>query len=97
MEKGGSEVDRGEEERDQRWMEERKRGIGGGRSGGNEGSGGWRRGRGRHQMLGRGVYTRMVEERMKDVSAQGKEKIDHVWMEEWTKWDQKDEGVGKMQ
>lgn len=48
-------------------------------------------------MLGRGVYTRMVEERMKDVSAQGKEKIDHVWMEEWTKWDQKDEGVGKMQ
>ena len=39
----------------------------------------------------------MVEERMKDVSAQGKEKIDHVWMGERTKWDQKDEGVGKMQ
>lgn len=43
MEKGGSEVDRGGEERDQRWMEERKRGIGGGQSRGNEGSGGWRK------------------------------------------------------
>lgn len=41
--KGGSEVDRGEEERDQRWLEERKRGIGGSWRGGNEGSGGWRR------------------------------------------------------
>lgn len=41
--KGGSEVDRGEEERDQGWMEERKRGIGGRWRGGNEGSGGWRR------------------------------------------------------
>lgn len=56
-----------------------------------------RGGGGRHQMLGHRAPTRMVEERMKDVSAQGKEKIDHVWMGERTKWDQKDEGVGKMQ
>lgn len=49
--KGGSEVDRGEEERDQRWMEERKRGIGGRWRRGNEGSEGWRReGEKRHQM-----------------------------------------------
>lgn len=37
-----------------------------------------------------------AEERIKDMSAQGKEKIDHVWMEVRTKWDQKKEGVGKM-
>lgn len=36
-----------------------------------------------------------VEERIKDMSAQGTEKIDHVWMEVWTKWDQKNEGVGR--
>ena len=37
----------------------------------------------------------MVEERIKDVSAQGEEKMDHVWMEVGTKWDQRNEGVGK--
>lgn len=36
-----------------------------------------------------------VEERIKDMSAQGEEKIDHVWMDVRTKWDQKNEGVGK--
>lgn len=41
--KGGSEVHRGEEERDQRWMGERKSVIGGGPWRGNERSGGWRR------------------------------------------------------
>lgn len=35
-----------------------------------------------------------VEERIKDMSTQGKEKVDHVWMEAWTKWDQNNEGVG---
>lgn len=84
-------MDRGEEERDQRWMEERKRGIGGRWRGGNEGSGGWRRERERGGIGGEdlGFSTKTVasraEERMKAVSAPGKEKRDHVWMEEWTK------------
>ena len=41
------------------------------------------------------VVASQVEERIKGMSAQGKEKIDHVWMEVWTKWDEKNEGVGK--
>lgn len=42
-----------------------------------------------------GMVAGRVEERIKDMSAQGKEKIGHVWMEVWTKWDQKNEGAGK--
>lgn len=80
--KGGSEVDRREEERDQRWMEERKRGIGGRRRRGNEGLGkvekrGIRCG-------GHGLVASRVQERIRDLSAQEKEKIDHVWMGVWT-------------
>lgn len=35
-----------------------------------------------------------VEERLKDMSAQRKEKVDHVWMGSLTNWDQNNEGVG---
>lgn len=83
--KGGSEVDRKKEKWDQRWIEERKRLLGGRWRGGNEGSGGWRN---RKQTGGRhAFYTRivvgLVEERIEHMSAQGREKMDHVWMEEW--------------
>lgn len=88
-------MDREEEERDQGWLEERKRGGSkvDGRKG-NEGSGRLEeKAEGGHQSRTHGLLSILLadcSERIKDVSAQGEEKIKHVWMKAGTM-----SGVGK--
>lgn len=38
---------------------------------------------------------RGLERSIKDVSTQGEERIDHVWMKVWTELDQRNEGMEK--